>query len=86
MYQAEVTAPDRHHISCGALCASPRSACLALCLGGGEGSPVSRVGPSIALQDMETSRVTASVEVNNMGTVARFEPRRNVLLVGGGDG
>lgn len=83
--------PQLHQISCGALGASGRNACLALCLaGGGVESELelsfSPLGPSLALLDIETGRVAACGEVEQVATVAVFEPRSNALLLGGGDG
>jgi hypothetical protein len=46
----------------------------------------SPLGPSLALLDIETGRVAACGEVEQVATVAVFEPRSNALLLGGGDG
>ena len=82
---AEVRHESLGVLSAGVMCASGRTPAVALC-GAGTADGTEGSGPSLALMDLSTAQLTVQLPLEIVPTVARWEGRSGLLVLGGGDG
>ena len=84
-WQAEVSDERIQRVVCGSMGVSKLNACVALAFASKEGG-MEGGGAGLALLDLTTSQLSSHASADSVAAVARFEPRSNMLLLGGSDG